>query len=359
MDGLAHDGSARRTFPRHLGPALALLATACSEPVVATWVLPEHARAFALRSEVVLDGPFDDMLAPVPADRRRVDALPGDTIELTLFAADRQHVLDPEELDAAYYVCGSCFATLRGDRLDLPCDGTVETLVLGCRIGRGDHPRITLPDDGSLATAAAALSTGLVAFAIAGVPEVGDTDACIDAVRTRPFGDLGDCNLVQQSLSLGPTWVLSAALLGIESLDDLPPELSPELFLQPPNFAPEVERFMVEADGATAPTIVEVGDTIDVRPGQSLRVEIEIDPRDRQRSILAIEDGEPRRRVEYALQRWFTSAELPGMASDREVFVDFVVPERSEAAPLRLDVLRYDGAGGVAWGSLYLRMSGG
>lgn len=359
MDGPFDARARRRPHARALVLALTSWASGCADPIAPTWVLPEHALAYGLRSEVVAGGAFEEQLAPVPADRRRIDALPGDTLELTIFAADREHVLAPEELDAAYYICGSCAATLRDERLDLPCDGTVETLVRGCLVARGGRPRITLPDDGTAAMQAAALSGGLVAFAIAGVPDVGDTDACIDAARTRPFGDLGDCTLVQQSLSLGPVWVIDAAMRGIEDLDDLPPELPLQLFLQPPNFAPEVEYFTIAIDDAIAPSIVEAGDTIDVWPGQSVTLDTVTDRRDAQRSILAIEDGEPRRFVEHVGSRWFTNAVLPGTEFSFDGDIAFVVPEPPLELPLRIDAMLRDGNGGVAWGSLHLRVSDG
>lgn len=327
-----------------------MLAGGCYEVPVATWVLDEHARGYGVRVEVVATGEFSSaLLLPVPADRRRVEALPGDTVSFALLAADTASVLGNDALDPAFWVCAGCRSFVPGGA-PVTCDGTLATLLDGCLVGRGADVQLTLPTDVDAGELVLVQSPRVVA--IAGVPGETTTDACIDAYfAARRDESLRQCVLASNQLALGPWWLLAPLLSpDLQSTQVLVEH--PELALQVPDFNPEVERFAV----FMGPSLTggyglhDAGEVVAAPTGQVVTLVFDADPRDAQRWVAVDSEGNSVDQRQFVLTRWFASMPLDGVTSASSPEFSFRTP--SEPASLRLDVVAWDGRAGLAVGSL-------
>lgn len=360
------------TVPR-LGPVLLLATVACAPVPEPQWLLGEP-ELLALRLEVVAEGEASAPVASPPADRRRSEMLPGDTALLRPWVTGATQVFAEETLDLAYFACYAtyCPSAVRSASAMEPCGDTVDLRSPVCFIGRGSGVEFTLPTEGLQA-----LFAGLTEImAVGGLPGVGDTDACIAAVRAQPFGELGDCMLLTRYVAVGPRWVvtlLQAAddgeeLGGVDTDDDadsgtdtdddrfVPP---PEVYFEWPNFSPEAERFVmvVTRRGSSRAWDLRAGDRIAVRARDRVALQMHPDPRDSQRYATSIDDdGQVVRFEELVTQLWFANHPAVGLEEEAAVapVIDFEVP--GDVPELRLDVRLDDGRGGVGWASLHFEV---
>ncbi len=341
----------------------------------------------ALRLEVTREGELSEPVAAAPPDRIRTEMLPGDTARMRPFVVAPDQVWDPDELDVAYFACFGtlCAGSLHEPAAEQPCGERLDPAAPACTVGRGPNAEFVMPTE----------PLELVSFGvprilgIAGTPGVSDTDACITAVRARPFGDLSDCMLAEQAVAVGPSWVvqlLQSELLegsgtgGTSGSDDgtdggtddgtddatddgtsgsdtdgsyTPP---PEVYLQWPNFNPEVERFTVVIKRGTAERILDAApsDRLSVRAGDRILVVLAQDPRDSQAPAVLLEpDGTILRRFEQPLTRWYATAPLDERNAGSNA-MNWVVPRG--VPEFRIDALLDDGHGGIGWGSLHFEV---
>jgi hypothetical protein len=183
--------------------------------------------------------------------------------------------------------------------------------------------------------------------AIAGEPGVRDTDDCIDELRKPPYEDLHHCMLLERSIPIGPSWVLTV-LLGITPVDELPPEV----IVQSPNFNPEVGRFLVQHTLGGEPASVRVGERVSVKVGEHVRIAVDPDPRDAQSYAVSVVDGNVLRNMEGLSTDWYANVSV-GTSTESWLaapFIDFVPHETGE---IRFDALLQDGIGGYGWGPLF------
>jgi len=360
---------------------LGLAAVGCFPVPDPPWLVGERAELLSVRIDVIEEGPLSTVVAPVPADRRRTDALPGDTIAFRPWVTDRERVWPEGELDVAYFAClgSSCLDALRAPGGTSSCSDLLQLAQRACALGRGPDARFVVPTAGEAITALDYTSI----FAIAGEPGVIDTDTCIDAFRDWPGGQIDHCMLHERRVGIGPQWVLTLLLVGLDGDDDTtggdttgedttggdddttggdnPFAPPPEVFLEWPNFNPEVERFTVAIDRRGEVRMFDhvPGDRIAVRPGDDVRVTHERDPRDAQSFVtndMAI-DGTYRRNAEALSEQWYAThplspfTDLPGVPT-----VGFEVPH--DVATFRVDVRLTDLDNGYGWGSLYFEVDG-
>jgi hypothetical protein len=339
----------RRVRPVVLAQAM-MLTLGCYEVPAPTWVLDEHARGYGVRIEVVATGELSSaLLLPVPADRRRVEALPGDTVSFALLAADATSVLGNDALDPAFWVCVGCRSFVPAGA-PITCDGTLATLLDGCLVGRGADVRMTLPTVVDAADLALVRSPRVVA--IAGVPGEATTDACIDAYFADQRDDsLRQCVLASNQVALGPWWLL-APLLSPDLQQAGVLGEHPELALQVPDFNPEVERFAVYMGASLAGGygLHDAGDVIAAPTGQVVTLVFDADPRDAQRWVAVDAEGNTVDQRQFVQTRWFANMPLDGVTSASSPEFSFRTP--SEPASLRLDMVAWDGRAGLAVGSL-------
>ncbi|MFO0635397.1 MAG: hypothetical protein U0168_21330 [Nannocystaceae bacterium] len=314
-------------------------------------MLDEEARPLAARIEVAEAGPLSLLVAPTPADRRRVEALPGDTISLQLLVASSERLWSTESLDPVWLACEGpdCLLGFSEARLHTPCDSPL-AFFDGCAIGRGADARLRVPLPDLTRSFAAP-----TVFAVAGVPGENTTDACVQAITHRPPPSLRGCAIIARSVRYGPTWVIQALLGSVDPEHPTPPE---EL-LQQPNFNPEVERFSVRIGSAGATAIdARAGDTIAVEAGDDVWVDFESDPRDAQRHVVGVDaTGHVTRNVEFVGVQWYASTALEGIATSFIPNQHFVVPDDVDV--VRLDLVVDDSNGGVGWGSLTFEVADG
>lgn len=369
---------------RRRGWMVGLAAAGCFPTPDPPWLVGDRAELLAVRIEVTDEGPLSTIVAPVPADRRRTDALPGDTIAFLPWVTDRERVWTDDELDVAYFAClgSSCVDALRAPSGTSSCSDLLQLEQRACALGRGRDARFVLPIVRGVDITALDYTS---IFAIAGEPGVIDTDACIDAFRDWPSGEIDRCMLHERRVGIGPEWAL-LLLLDLDGDDDTtggsddstgdedstggsddstggedPFAPPPEVYFEWPNFNPEVERFSVAIDRRGEVRVFDhvPGDRILVRPGDDVSVTHERDPRDAQSFVtgeISI-DGTYRRNAEVLSEQWFATHPLAPFTDISGVeTVRFEVP--SDVATFRVDVRLTDLDDGYAWGSLYFEVDG-
>lgn len=353
---------------------MALVASAgCFPTPDPPWLVDDRPELLALRLEVASEGEYSAIVAAPPADRRRTEALPGDTITMRPWVTDATRVWPEDELDVAYFACFgvACIDALRNASASDGCTDLVDLQAPACFIGRGALVDFVIPS-GPLE----ALSTGVPEIlAVAGLPGVTTTDACVEALRQNPTGDVHDCMLLERFVAVGPRWVLGllqqaafdAAATdggstdgGDTDSDDgyLPP---PEVYLEWPNFNPEVERFSVAVrrQGSIRTIDAAPSDRIHVRVGDEVEIDFAPDPRDDQRYATELaEDGSVNRIAESGFADWFVNHRLDAFTNEPlgTTRVQWQVPR--DVAELRIDLRVNDGRGGVGWGSLFFEVDG-
>lgn len=320
---------------------------ACFPPVDPSW-LEKAPELLAIRVELTDEGTLSGMLAPVPADRTRVESLPGDRIRFRPWALGEDGALPEDALDLAYFACsfgGDCLGALAHDDALTPCDGKLVREERPCFIGRGAEARYEIPTPDSDDLPTTALLQTVVA--IAGEPDVRDTDSCIDELRDPPYEDLHGCMLLERAIPIGPQWVLSA-LLGVTSPDEIPPEV----LFQSPNFNPEVVRILVQRSAGGLESVeARSGDRVSVKVGERIGLTVDPDPRDAQQYAVSVVDGNVLRNMEGLSTDWYANVVV---STSTESWINAPVLEwtAKEAGEVRFDVLLQDGLGGLGWGAL-------
>lgn len=270
--------------PRWVALAGLLVGSACGDLPEPFWEL-EEPRVIGLRTEVVETGRFSAGLLPIPADRARSDALPGDVVVFDVLIASEEGILDPAELELQWFLCSAdqrCLSLLREPGQGLPCEVMpVESI---CRAGQGARPRIEIPalDPSHSFAEQLALRVAMVAGLPGGLP----TASCLELLTDEPYERLSGCLFAYGTLTLGPPIGLrrAAEVTGLTvNFDDseLPPEI--EALAAVPNFNPEVERMVL--------TPVEGGPEVLAFPGQVNRI-----PAGRSYSISELDDRRDRQR---------------------------------------------------------------
>jgi hypothetical protein len=345
--------------------------TACQELPLPSWLLDDTPTMLALRVEVVEEGQLSALVGPVPADRTRHEALPGDTVSFTPWVTSGVRTWAPDEVDVAYFVCLTfdCYTALTLRDAELTCTDELDPAVPICAAGRGANATYRLPTR----PLSAAVGRAQI-IAIAGMPGRGDTDACIATMRRRPRDDLSDCMLLQRPLATGPYWV---SVLALDPEDKLPEPAVPgaptfeeiadalaaysvplEVLAQWPDLNPELESFTVSLLDDRGIRIREAkpGDTVRIPSGVIVQVNVDVDPRDTQRPAIELvdEDGTVLRDDELLLGAWYATRELADFTGADEQLPGLRVTwnARPEDGETRVDALIRDNRGGTAWGSL-------
>lgn len=265
-----------------LALAAALIA-GCGEDPPSSWDLGPEPRLVGIRVEVVEQGPFDVELLAVPADRTRLQPLPGDVIEPRLSIVDETGIVDAEAFAPIWMLCpatGTCLSTLRR-RTAGPCDDWEGAEATACRLGEGDGRTIEVP------TAVGTRTEPILRIAaVAGLPGQRTSEQCLaDLAKVAYDDDLADCGLAYAPLVLGPSRALEVIrheVLGMPS-PPAPPQGEDPLPLPPatpeqPGFNPEVPAIRL-VDPAFEVTASFDEATL-LPPGRRLKLDRLFDPRD-------------------------------------------------------------------------------
>lgn len=200
-------------------------------------LLAEEHEVIGLRMEVVEPGPHSTDLLPIPADRVRSEALPGDRIRLTALVANEDGVLDLEPLEPRWLVTHAPYFDL-GLGAVAPCDPSQPLLDgASCDAGTGSSVELTVHE---LAPARPFYRLEPNVLFVAGVGT--STDECIERLGTGSSQFTWDCVVARRSLRLGPAPRLVELMIeqGIPlDATDMPPTELPELPVEvAPDFAP-------------------------------------------------------------------------------------------------------------------------
>lgn len=277
---------------------VALLAVAaCGEGLDPPGLLGEDPRVLAFRVEVVEPGPLSYGLLPIPADRVRDEALPGDVVELSTWVVSAQREYETAQLDPAWFLCpesGSCVSSLARPSAQEPCTEQVPETV-ACRLGQGESPRFAMPQ---LNTELPLLDQYAVRIVMVGhTAEDRTTQGCVDIV-SDPGGSAWDgCIVGAHILPMGPAPRLysHAIDLGLELPGPLFGDLRDELVV--PHFNPEVTSMRltpVFSNGSRDSTrVVEAwpGEVAILEPGYVYSAGDAFDTRDLQPFTRLEEDG--------------------------------------------------------------------
>jgi hypothetical protein len=324
--------------------ASALLSAAvigCFPPVDPDW-LEREPELLATRIEVDEEGPLGELVVPVPIDRHRVEALPGDRIRFEPWVLAPEGVMDGSDIDAAYFTCepdGDCFTSMSSDAAMKACDP--EAPVLPCMIGRGPDVQYEIPSVDALELVGPVVLQTLV---VAGQPDVRDTDDCIAELQRSPYRDLHGCMLLTRSIPIGPDWLLAVAQ-DPTMIEGVPPEV----VLQWPNFNPEVGEIAGSIDNRLFSA--RAGDRVRVAVGQRVRMSVVPDPRDAQQYAVEVVGEQVARLSEGLNTNWYANGQVDTTTDYWEQAPVLSWSSRVEGV-VRFDVLLSDGTGGLGWGSI-------
>lgn len=339
-----------------------LALASCFDTPDPPWLLDESVEIIAVRAEVIEDGPASLDLGPVPADRRRAEAIPGDVVRTTVLAASLDGIADPADMDAAFFLCRGvdCVNDLRDDEMFAECRDTLGPGE-GCALGRGAEMTFTMQpvlvgtdfgDFGSsfIPGVLASLNVGVVM----GTPNGPDTSECIERLRQRPYPSLSGCSLFHHWVPGGPYWKLA-------ELTDMPIngiEPPPQLRYLPPNFNPEIERFSVVIRSATdsRSLIVPRGERVAVQAGERVELAVEVDARDLQ-SYLVVYAERVGGAGELPIFAWYADTAVSTVTESwREPAVTWTVPD--DVPAVSFVATMEDGIGGVGWGTIAFDVAG-
>lgn len=327
----------------------------CFQTPPPIWLL-EDPEILAIRADVIDEGPLSADLGPIPADRVRAEALPGDVVRLRALVAGAQGELAPEDIDIAWFACrdNECLS-----RLDVAPMRACAELRWGdaCLIGRGAEAAFEMPAlwvDGTYPGLALEMGYG----AVMGRRGGSSTDECVERLRRRPLQSLGDCSLFESRAAIGPRWKV------FEILGDLaPPELTGQMLetisALPPNFHPEVERFEVVLGVGDDARVLEAleGDVVDVAPGDRVSLSVTTDPRDTQSYVLGW--NTQMQLVQEHVETSFHADVAVSIAEDAWFYtdhLDWTVP--SDVPSVRFFFVLDDHSAGVGWGTLTFDVEG-
>ncbi len=326
---------------------LGILAGGCFPPVDPPWLEADDPELLALRIEVVEEGELSEMLAPVPADRKRVEGLPGDTITFRPWMLSKAEVVPEAQIDAAYFACAAndCLEAFAHLDVERSCGMRID-VAEPCAIGRGPGARYEIPVESE--TDPTLLHFVQQVLVVAGEPGARTTDDCIAELADPPFEDLQGCLLLQRGIPIGPQWVI-AAVLGANGPSF--PDVPPEVLLEPPNFNPELARFVLTDGASPEPIEAPAGGRVTVRAGRRVTLGVATDPRDSQQYAVAASDGTVLHNHEGLVGDWYAN-EVVSTSDELWQGVQFITWSKPEPGEVRFDALLQDGTGGLAWGSI-------
>jgi hypothetical protein len=324
----------------------------CFERPDPPWLLDESVEILAVRGDVVEPGPFADEIAPVPADRWRAEALPGDRVRARLVAASLEGIAADADVDAAWFICrdDGCITELRDADTLVPCGGLLEPGD-GCSLGHGAEVMFDVPElvpDSATTQVPASVTIG----AVLGTPDGPTTGECVGRLTQRPYPSLAGCSMFQHLVPAGPGWKL-AELIGADA-EDVPIQAR----FVPPNFSPEIERFDVSIRAAEGDRdlVMAVGERTSVSPGDVVRLEVQIDPRDYQKYFAIYEDM-AESSEETLVFRWFADVVVStATESWTEPAIVWTVPDDVDQVSFVTTVT--DLRGGVGWGNVAFDVGG-
>ncbi len=181
-----------------------LAVLACGEDLDPPGLLGDEPRVLAFRLEVVEPGPLSEGLLPIPADRVRDEALPGDVVELSAWVVSAQREYETDDLEPVWFSCprsGSCLSSLARPSAEDPCKEQVSETA-ACRLGQGESPRFTMPQ---LTEDLPLLDQYAVPIVMIGHTSPDrTTQACIDIVSDPAGRPWDGCIVGSHLLPMGP-----------------------------------------------------------------------------------------------------------------------------------------------------------
>lgn len=257
------------------------LVGACLPDPIPRTLLTDAPKVIGMSVEVIEDGPWSTELLPIPADRTRAEALPGDRVRLTTLVADENGALDLEPLEPIWLRSSSLiYDPALGQSGSLPmCESDPQAQA--CIIGTGPSVEWTIPDlVPSLPLSRQQLSVRLV------IGLERSSAECLDRL-VADVGTLGwECLAGIRPIHLGPLPELARRMLE----EGIP--------LDPANTFTEVPELPIEVAPDFAPripsiTLVHRDHVIRAWPGERTRipadttfqVQMSIEPRDEQQFL--------------------------------------------------------------------------
>ncbi|MCX4243183.1 hypothetical protein [Paraliomyxa miuraensis] len=296
-----------RRPPQRTAGVGALCLCACLPGSPPSSLLTEDYEVIGLSMEVVEPGPLSTDLLPIPADRVRSEALPGDRIRLTALVANEDGVLDLEPLEPRWLLTSVPYFDVAVRPPTGPCDPTKPLLGdTSCDAGSGASIEITVQD---LAPDRVFYRQETSVYFVVGVSI--STEECIDRLTTDASRLSWDCLVGRRRINLGPSPRIVEIMLeqGI-LLDDtgyLPLELPPVPFDLAPNFAPRISWITLTAPGEAH--LVWPGERAQLPAGAAFHLTTAREGRDYQ-DHLALRPSGFAVRSEFVVHRWHTTADV-------------------------------------------------
>jgi len=123
------------------------------------------------------------------------------------------------------------------------------------------------------------------------------------------------------------------------------------VLLEPPNFNPELQRFVLTDGTSAEPIEVRAGERTTVGVGRRVTLGVATDPRDSQQYAVSQSDGMVLHNHEGLVSDWYANEHV---STSDELWegVQFITWSKAEPGEVRFDALLQDGTGGLAWGSI-------
>ncbi|MCR9162517.1 MAG: hypothetical protein ACE37F_19230 [Nannocystaceae bacterium] len=321
----------------------------CGEEAMPPWLLTEEPRLLGARVEVVEPGPLSDGLLPIPADRVRSQALPGDTVEVSAWAYLGREG-DTAEAEPAWFMCprtGGCVAPI--GRSSGPCGESVPERV-ACRLPDGERVRVVVPP---LDVDLPFEDQVFIRLAFVGHADASmTTQECIETISDPSALDWGPCIVGYRGITLGPAprFVGHALDLGFELPEGLATFVGEDVV---PPYNPEAvpielrPYYGVAGGDPTRAVIAAPGQVAVLEPGQVYTSRQLFDPKDIQTVVefsgeyVAIEDSVPARTL---------SSATPGVVALSEA-QGWEIWTPNEPSEFSVNLVLSDRAGGAAWGA--------
>jgi hypothetical protein len=268
-------------------------------------LLTEDFEVIGLRMEVVEPGPLSTDLLPIPADRVRSEALPGDRIRLTALVANEDGELDLGPLEPRWLLASGAYLDVALDSIE-PCDPSQPLLGgASCDAGTGASIELTVQD---LAPDRPVYRQETNVLFVVGV--VVPTEECLERLMSDASQLSLDCMVGRRSLSLGPAPRVVELMReqGIPLDDDdgfLPLELPPLTIELAPNFAPRTPWLRLSRPGEVH--LAWPGERAELPAGAAFDLVPAVEGRDGQ-DYLDLGPGGFSIRSESSMRMWHTTA---------------------------------------------------
>jgi hypothetical protein len=217
------------------GGLVLIVLCACTLDVPPSWLLGDDPEVIGLRMEVISDGPYSTGFLPIPADRVRSEALPGDTIRFVPLAADIDGVVELAPLDPHWILSGGSLNVARQTSGTCVPEQPIDPDT-ACMLGRGAEIDFVVPP---LLRGVPLVEQRPSIVLVAGIDR--SSAECVELLASDSLVGASECLIAFRRINLGPVPRIGEIAIeqGVPLPDNLEGiDLSDEALAMQPDFSP-------------------------------------------------------------------------------------------------------------------------